>query len=189
MGFSGKWVYLQDDFFFEKKNLPLPTTENPGQMWAPDLFGGIFGNKLNPYCFPAIAKSKVLFFFKRSNQNPWFFHIFPPCKKKEHHHFSVENGVLFQKGNWKIGLFFLKIATTGPGKNSSCLSGCSWKAKMRNLKMRLGEKVGKKWKIPRFFQSFLLTWPMAKRHNFFGITIFSGENKPFKRLYFRVRNG
>ena len=31
-----------------------------------------------------------------------------------------------------------------------------------------------------------LTWPMAKLYTFLGPSIFSRENKPFKRLYFRV---
>ena len=34
-----------------------------------------------------------------------------------------------------------------------------------------------------------LTWPMANLLNSWGFHIFSGENKPFKRLYFRVQDG
>ena len=50
MGFSGKWMYLQDEFSFRKKKIFHFLLRSFAAKCGPRIcLGGIFGNKLNPY--------------------------------------------------------------------------------------------------------------------------------------------
>ena len=115
-------------------------------------------------------KSKVFGFYQKEpkalSESLVFFHICSPCKKKNISIFQWKIAFYFKKVTVKLTLVFPQKKNNQhhgtAGKKvgglhslqqqaepsrlpSSCLSGCSCKAKMRNLKMRLGpKKVGKK---------------------------------------------